>query len=145
MHDSIREGKGVTPWEVKRFLQAGVSGQAQYETSTLACAAGLTLLLYMLVRHQIGHLWTKVKGLDVTDYFARRLPYHKTLQECLSTEDQEFHRCLEGRKTWSSGSASITPAIPHGQRETSGGAIMTPGPASCAGSPPGGTAPTFAK
>lgn len=54
--------------------------------------------LYILVRHQIGHLWTKVKGLDVTDFFARRLAYHKTLKDCLSTEDQEFYRRLKGRR-----------------------------------------------
>jgi hypothetical protein len=53
----------------------------------------------MLVRRQIGHLWTKVEGLDVTGYFARRLTYHKTLQDCLSTEDQEFCRRLKGRRT----------------------------------------------
>jgi predicted O-methyltransferase YrrM len=44
MHDSIREGKGFTPWEVKRFLQAEVSGRAQYETLTLPRAAGLALV-----------------------------------------------------------------------------------------------------
>jgi predicted O-methyltransferase YrrM len=44
LHDSIREGKGFTPWEVKRFLHAEVFGRAQYETFTLPCAAGLTLV-----------------------------------------------------------------------------------------------------
>jgi hypothetical protein len=57
----------------------------------------------MRVRRHIGHLWTKVTGLDVTDYFAdyfaRRLAYHKTLQDGLSTEDQEFCRRLKGRRT----------------------------------------------
>jgi hypothetical protein len=52
--------------------------------------------LYILVRRHIGHLWTRVKGLDVTDCFARRLAYHKTLLDCLPTEDQEFCRRLKG-------------------------------------------------
>jgi glycosyltransferase involved in cell wall biosynthesis len=52
--------------------------------------------LYMLVRHQSGHLWTKMKGLDVTDYFARRPAYHKTLNDCLSIEDRDFYRRLKG-------------------------------------------------
>jgi hypothetical protein len=55
--------------------------------------------LYMRIRRHIGHLWTKVTGLDVTDYFARRLAYHKTLQDGLSTEDQEFCRRLKGQRT----------------------------------------------
>jgi glycosyltransferase involved in cell wall biosynthesis len=51
--------------------------------------------LYILVRHQIGHLWTRLKGLDVTDYFVRRPIYRKTLADCLSIEDQEFYRRLK--------------------------------------------------
>ncbi|MGH8065317.1 MAG: glycosyltransferase family 2 protein [Candidatus Entotheonellia bacterium] len=51
--------------------------------------------LYILVRHRAGHLWTMLKGLDVTDYFARRPAYRKTLVDCLSIEDQEFYRRLK--------------------------------------------------
>jgi hypothetical protein len=101
--------------------------------------------LYMLVRRQIGRLWTKLEGLDVTGCFARRLAYHKTLQDCLSTEDQEFCRPLKGRRTRSRDSASIIPAVYHGQRQTSGGAIMTPVPASSADSLRAGISPAFAR
>ena len=57
----------------------------------------------MRVRRHIGYLWTQVTGLDVTDYyadcFARRLAYHKTLQDRLSAEGQEFCRRLKGCRT----------------------------------------------
>jgi len=44
LHDSSQEGRGFTPWEVKRFLHAEVFGRAQYESFTLPFAAGLTLV-----------------------------------------------------------------------------------------------------
>jgi hypothetical protein len=54
---------------------------------------------YLRVRRHIGNLWTQVTGRDVTDYFARRLAYHKTLQNRLSAEGQEFCRRLKGCRT----------------------------------------------
>ena len=53
------------------------------------------LQAYGAVRHRAGHLWTTLKGLDVTDYFARRPAYRKALVDCLSSEDQEFYRRLK--------------------------------------------------
>ena len=50
--------------------------------------------LYILVRHHAGHVWTTLKGLDVTEYFSRRPAYRKGLADCLSLEDQAFYRVL---------------------------------------------------
>lgn len=50
--------------------------------------------LYILVRHHAGHVWTTLKGLDVTEYFSQRPAYHKGLADCLSWEDQTFYREL---------------------------------------------------
>lgn len=43
-HDSTAEGRGYTPWEVKRFLDSEVYGRAEFETFTLPFAAGLTIM-----------------------------------------------------------------------------------------------------
>jgi glycosyltransferase involved in cell wall biosynthesis len=50
--------------------------------------------LYILVRHRQGHLWTDLKGLDVTDYFAGCPAYPKTLADCVAAEDERFYRHL---------------------------------------------------
>jgi glycosyltransferase involved in cell wall biosynthesis len=51
--------------------------------------------LYMLVRHHAGHLWTTLKGLDVTAHFSRRPGYRTSLAGYLPAEDQEFYRKLQ--------------------------------------------------
>jgi len=50
--------------------------------------------LYILVRHQSGHLWTTLKGLDVTEYFSQRPLYTKSLADCVTAADQTFYRGL---------------------------------------------------
>ena len=50
--------------------------------------------LYMLVRHQWGHLWTVLNGVDVTEYFSSLHPYAKPLTDCIAAEDQRFYRDL---------------------------------------------------
>lgn len=44
LHDATAVGRGFTPWEVKRFLEAEVYGRPEYETLTLPFAAGLALV-----------------------------------------------------------------------------------------------------
>jgi glycosyltransferase involved in cell wall biosynthesis len=51
--------------------------------------------LYMLVRHHAGHLWTTLKGIDVTTYFGRCPGYEKGLTDCIAAEDREFYRRLK--------------------------------------------------
>ena len=44
LHDSVNEGRGFTPWEVKAFLEAEVYGRPEYEAFTIPLSAGLTLI-----------------------------------------------------------------------------------------------------
>lgn len=44
LHDSINEGRGFTPWEVKAFLEAEVYTRPEYEPFTFPLSAGLTLV-----------------------------------------------------------------------------------------------------
>jgi glycosyltransferase involved in cell wall biosynthesis len=43
--------------------------------------------LYILVRHQYGHLWNTLKQMDVTGYFRRQPCYPKSLRDCLTSEE----------------------------------------------------------
>lgn len=42
-HDSITEGRGFTPWEVKKFLEAELFDSEAYENVTFPLAAGLSV------------------------------------------------------------------------------------------------------
>jgi SAM-dependent methyltransferase len=44
LHDSTVEGRGFTPWEVKRFLQSEVAARPGFEVLTLPFGAGLTVV-----------------------------------------------------------------------------------------------------
>ena len=47
--------------------------------------------LYILLRHQTGHAWTKMGKTDVTEYFSRRPPYRKPLRAVIPAEDLTFY------------------------------------------------------
>jgi glycosyltransferase involved in cell wall biosynthesis len=59
-----------------------------------ACMSVCAPEQYILVRHHSGHLWTTLKGIDVTTYFSQCPAYHTGLADCLSVEDQAFYRHL---------------------------------------------------
>ena len=50
--------------------------------------------LYVLVRHDAGHLWVTMGKTGVSDYFRRRSPYPRTLRELLPAEDLAFYEQL---------------------------------------------------
>ena len=50
--------------------------------------------LYILVRHEEGHVWTRLNNTDVTEHFRSQPPYRKRLEELLSGEDLAFYRNL---------------------------------------------------
>lgn len=55
----------------------------------------LTPELYILVRHSVGHLWTTMGQLDVSEYFRRQPTYSLDLKDCLSAEDLAFYESLK--------------------------------------------------
>ena len=50
--------------------------------------------LYILLRHNFGHLWTTMRKQDVTEYFRRQPNYSKSLRELISSEDLAFYENL---------------------------------------------------
>jgi glycosyltransferase involved in cell wall biosynthesis len=50
--------------------------------------------LYILLRHDAGHLWTDMGRLDVTNYFQGRPNYHKSLKDIIYEEDLSFYKGL---------------------------------------------------
>lgn len=50
--------------------------------------------LYILLRHDSGHLWTSMGKLDVNEYFHRQANYSKTLRDILPEEDLQFYENL---------------------------------------------------
>jgi glycosyltransferase involved in cell wall biosynthesis len=50
--------------------------------------------LFILVRHDLGHVWTSMKDADVTDYFSRQKAYARTLRDVIPVEDCEFYERL---------------------------------------------------
>jgi glycosyltransferase involved in cell wall biosynthesis len=50
--------------------------------------------LYMLVRHEAGHLWVSMGKTEVSNYFRRRPPYRRPLHELLPSEDLMFYEQL---------------------------------------------------
>jgi glycosyltransferase involved in cell wall biosynthesis len=50
--------------------------------------------LYILVRHDNGHLWARMGNTDVTEHFRRRPAYRKSLRDLLPSEDWAFYEGL---------------------------------------------------
>ncbi len=50
--------------------------------------------LYVLVRHGLGHGWTRIGQMDVTEYFRRQPAYSKSFRDCLPAEDWAFYESL---------------------------------------------------
>jgi glycosyltransferase involved in cell wall biosynthesis len=50
--------------------------------------------LYILVRHDEGHLWTNLGSTDVTAYFAQLPAHSKRLRDCLPAVDLSFYETL---------------------------------------------------
>jgi glycosyltransferase involved in cell wall biosynthesis len=50
--------------------------------------------LYVLVRHHVGHLWTRLGKQDVTTYFRQRPTYAMSLARYMSVDDYGFYKRL---------------------------------------------------
>lgn len=50
--------------------------------------------LYIVVRHEMNHVWTKMGDMDVTDHFKIKPTYRKLPNEIMSNEDWDFYKTL---------------------------------------------------